>query len=191
VSSPHPHPPPAPAPTSDTSLSDEAACMRVFVAAAVGNKLLMLFFPFLRKWTYARMHEQVSSSSSSSSRRACCRVPAPGSWACCVSRWMVCGYAPAALSEFGRWQTAPRGPYAEQLVTPQQSQASLGAEAHTQVGRADRFWVRVTACCGVQIAGGQRHRPPAVGVNAPNLFVPFCMLWRADRGWSAVPPPCS
>jgi hypothetical protein len=29
-------------------------------AAAVGNKLLMLFFPFLRKWTYARMHEQVS-----------------------------------------------------------------------------------------------------------------------------------
>lgn len=26
---------------------------------AVGNKLLMLFFPFLRKWTYARMHEQV------------------------------------------------------------------------------------------------------------------------------------
>jgi hypothetical protein len=32
----------------------------VFVSvAAVGNKLLMLFFPFLRKWTYARMHEQV------------------------------------------------------------------------------------------------------------------------------------
>jgi hypothetical protein len=29
--------------------------------AAVGNKLLMLFFPFLRKWTYARMHEQVRS----------------------------------------------------------------------------------------------------------------------------------
>jgi hypothetical protein len=29
--------------------------------AAVGNKLLMLFFPFLRKWTYARMHEQVGT----------------------------------------------------------------------------------------------------------------------------------
>jgi hypothetical protein len=29
------------------------------VAVTVGNKLLMLFFPFLRKWTYARMHEQV------------------------------------------------------------------------------------------------------------------------------------
>jgi hypothetical protein len=28
---------------------------------AVGNKLLMLFFPFLRKWTYARMHEQVGT----------------------------------------------------------------------------------------------------------------------------------
>lgn len=29
---------------------------------AVGNKLLMLFFPFLRKWTYARMHEQVGTN---------------------------------------------------------------------------------------------------------------------------------
>jgi hypothetical protein len=59
--------------TTDTSLTNEAACAHAFVAAAVGNKLLMLFFPFLRKWTYARMHEQVSSSNSR--RRAC-------SWAC-------------------------------------------------------------------------------------------------------------
>lgn len=51
----------------------------------VGNKLLMLFFPFLRKWTYARMHEQ--------------------------------------------------------------------------------------------IAGGQRYRPPAVDVNAPDLFIPLMGLW--------------
>jgi hypothetical protein len=59
--------------TTDTSLTNEAACAHASVAAAVGNKLLMLFFPFLRKWTYARMHEQVSSSNSR--RRAC-------SWAC-------------------------------------------------------------------------------------------------------------
>lgn len=34
----------------------------VLCADAVGNKLLMLFFPFLRKWTYTRMHEQVGGA---------------------------------------------------------------------------------------------------------------------------------
>lgn len=33
--------------------------------------------------------------------------------------------------------------------------------------------------CGVcpQIAGGQRYRPPAVDVNAPDLFIPLMGLW--------------
>lgn len=29
----------------------------------------------------------------------------------------------------------------------------------------------------VQIAGGQRYRPPAVDVNAPDLFIPLMGLW--------------
>jgi hypothetical protein len=29
----------------------------------------------------------------------------------------------------------------------------------------------------LQIAGGQRYRPPAVDVNAPDLFIPLMGLW--------------
>lgn len=32
-------------------------------------------------------------------------------------------------------------------------------------------------CLPVQIAGGQRYRPPAVDVNAPDLFIPLMGLW--------------
>jgi hypothetical protein len=33
------------------------------------------------------------------------------------------------------------------------------------------------AAVSPQIAGGQRYRPPAVDVNAPDLFIPLMGLW--------------
>lgn len=49
-------------------------------------------------------------------------------------------------------------------------QATRTLRLSTDVGDALRV------CC-VQIAGGQRYRPPAVDVNAPDLFIPLMGLW--------------
>jgi hypothetical protein len=38
----------------------------------VGNKLLMLFLPFLRKWTYTRVHEQVDAPAAAAAAAAAC-----------------------------------------------------------------------------------------------------------------------
>jgi hypothetical protein len=53
---------------SSVPSADFFNCATAFVlcllcSSAVANKLLMLLVPFLSKWTYARMHEQVSCES--------------------------------------------------------------------------------------------------------------------------------
>jgi hypothetical protein len=55
---------------------------------------------------------------------------------------------------------------------------------HTVLRCAASVCIRRSACCyaaaaavSQQIAGGQRYRPPAVDVNAPDLFIPLMGLW--------------